>query len=344
MKRIITLLMALCLSVSCIFALSACKKNKETATEVKTEVVYEIKKDDDKKEYAVVKKYSISEADAKKIASGDYELQTLTINEYDDGEKTLPVKEIESGAFSNQVIFNKIVIGSNVEKIGLGCFAGCVNLEELTLPFVGESVDAVNSAKTLGCLFGSTEIDGASAATVYHNSSASTTYYIPDSLKKVTVTGDVLSEYAFNGTAVKEVILSGAIDKIGEGAFANMTAIGKITVPATVKTIGKRAFSKSAQLYKVDFAEGSKLETIYSEAFLDCAKLGFGSNDVKIPSSVKKIYYATFKNCKSLTKIDLSATGITELPGACFNGCEKLKNSEIKLPSSITLAPDSMPE
>ena len=51
----------------------------------------------------------------------------------------LPIKEISSGALSGLTNTKKIVIQNNIEKIGNKAITNCDNLEEIVIPFVGES-------------------------------------------------------------------------------------------------------------------------------------------------------------------------------------------------------------
>ena len=344
MKRLISAVLILTLAFACL-ALTACNnKNKEEASELTTGFVYEVKKDADGKKYAVATKYTLSTEDSEKVSKGDYGdlMVDVVINEYEvDGEK-IPVKEISAGAFTNQLVLRKVTIGENVEKVGLGAFAGCANLKELVLNFVGETKDAVNEKRTLGYLFGTSSFTGGqSAPMVFANGGASTAYYLPTTLKKVTVTGDTLSDYAFNNTSIETVELTGAIEYIGEGAFMGMTKLTQIKMPSTVKEIGKYAFQNATALYKVDFSAATALTTIYQEAFAGCSMLGYGSNTVTLPQSLSKLYDGAFKNCTSLTSIDLTGTQITRIPTACFYGCDKL--TEVKYNAGVEVGNDAIP-
>jgi hypothetical protein len=345
MKRFFSLVVVLALALSFMLMATACSSNKETSSTVTTGLVCDVKKDDDGNKYAVATKYSLSDEDSKKVSAGDYAdlMVDLVINEYEvDGEK-IPVKEIEASAFANSLVIKKLTIGENVETVGLACLSGCSNLEELVLNFVGATDDAVNEKKTLAYLFGTTSFTGGTATSVVTSSGgSSTTYYFPESLKKVTVTGDKIPDFAFYGTALEEVTMTGAVTTIGEGAFSYMTELTTIRIPSTVKEIGKSAFSQSTALYKVEFVGNAQLETIWQEAFSGCSMLGYGNNLFVLPSSLTKIYEGAFKNCTNLKTIDLTSTKITAIPTACFYGCTKL--TEVKYNEGTTIGNDAIPE
>lgn len=349
MKKFTSVIMALALSATAMFTLTACNNaNDITASKVTTGVQYEVKKDKDGKDYAIAKKYTLSEEDTKKVKSGNYQdiMADLVINTYDpdgDGETpAMPVKEIADGAFTNQLVLKKVVIGPNVEKVGMAAFSGCSNVAEMAVEFVGASANAVNAKKTFAYLFGTTSYTGANACKVLHTEGATeTTYYIPSALKKVEVKGNVIPDYAFYGTTVTEVVMSGSPEFIGECAFATMPNLTSITVPASVKAIGKKAFTSCVGLYKVDFSKATALTTIYQDAFAGCSMLGYGKYAVDLPSSLEKMYSGVFNGCTSLKDIDLTNTKITEIPTACFYGCTSLKT--IKFATGVTVGNDAIP-
>ena len=346
MKKLLKLSLIFVLSICCMFTLFGCgNTNENNSSEATTGLVCDVKTDEEGKDYAIVEKFTLSEADALKVASGDYAdlMQELTLNEYTENGVTYPIKEIEAGAFTNQLVLKKVIIGANVEKIGNACFAGCANLEELVVNFVGEEADSLNSAKTICHLFGTSSFTNSIAVSnTFTAGATASTYYLPEKLSKIEVTGNVIPAYAFNGVLVKEIVLSGNVEYIGEGAFSGMTNLNKFTFPASVKEIGKQAFSNCYSLYSLDFSKATSLTTIWQEAFSGCSMLGFGSNVVSLPSSVNKIYSGAFRGCTNLKSIDLTNTQITEIPTACFFGCEKLV--EVKYNTGVIVGNDASPE
>ena len=195
MKKLLSLFLTLTMFVVCL-GLVACNQEQDGGSDKETKVglTCEIKEDDDGTKYAVATKYSIPEADAKKVANEDYAdiMVDLTVDTYEYKGETYPIKEISASCFSNQLVLRSIKFSSNVEKFGSACLSGCVNLESLEVPFVGASADAKNAQKVLGYLFGSATIDGCSTITMKYNDSdneaGSQAYSIPNSLKEVTVT------------------------------------------------------------------------------------------------------------------------------------------------------------
>ncbi len=341
MKKLLSLFLTLTMLVACL-SLVACTQEPGGTTDGETQVglTCEIKEDDDGTKYAVATKYSISDADAKKVANEDYAdiMVDLTVDTYEyEGEK-YPIKEISASCFSNQLVLRSIKFSSNVEKFGSACLSGCTNLESLEVPFVGATVDSKNAQKVLGYLFGSATIDGCSTITMKYNESGSQAYSIPNSLKEVTVTGDKVSDYAFYGLNLKKVNLTGEVKAIGPYMFAEMQALKSYEVPAGVTAIGKGAFKNCANLAKVDFSKATALTAIGSEAFYGCGLLGYGKNGgLKLPATLETLGEKAFYNCVSLTEVDLSTTKVTLVNNYTFYGCKELLRVTLKADTKLSL-------
>lgn len=328
MKKLLSLFLTLTMLVVCL-GLVACNQESGGDTDGETQVglTCEIKEADDGTKYAVATKYSISEADAKKVANEDYAdiMVDLTVDTYEyEGEK-YPIKEISASCFSNQLVLRSIKFSSKVEKFGSACLSGCTNLESLEVPFVGAMVDAKNAQKVMGYLFGSATVEGCSTITMKYNESGSQAYSIPNSLKEVTVTGDKVSDYAFYGMNLEKVNLTGNVKAIGTYMFAEMQALKSYEVPASVTAIGKGAFKNCANLAKVDFSKATALTAIGSEAFYGCSTLGYGKNGgLNLPATLETLGEKAFYNCVSLTKVDLSTTKVVLVNNYTFYGCKEL--------------------
>ena len=144
---------------------------------------------------------------------------------------TSNVKKIQEKSFYNCSGITSIVIPDSVTYIGQGAFAGCSNLESITLPFVGQKAIAESdiSRYTFGWIFGTSAFEGATATKQNGLSSVVfdgqiigeiRTYYIPNSLKEVHITGNCLSYGAFSGCLnIQSIYLSSALKKIEKGAI-----------------------------------------------------------------------------------------------------------------------------
>lgn len=100
-----------------------------------------------------------------------------------------------------------------------------------------------------------------------------------------------------------------------------------VTIPSTVKTIGKGAFAGNQDILKVTIPP--TVECIDYEAFADCKSL----LEIEVPDSVLSIYSSAFAGCVSLTDISIG-TGLRELGSGVFAGCSSLCDIHIS-PNSL---------
>ena len=136
-------------------------------------------------------------------------------------------------------------------------------------------------------------------------------------------TGDMwnLSQYGWNMYAdeVSALTLSNGITSIGTNAFMNLMFLPEVTIPASVKTIHKRAFENCRSLSSVTFAENSQLQTIDHWAFYECINL----KALEIPEGVTTIGNGAFYGCAYLDSIVLPAS-MMSIADNGFAQCTKL--------------------
>ncbi len=348
LKTLTTILLALTISVFFV----ACDDNGTSGGEEVTtgEFVYEIETgtrdtDDGEEEYDYYKitGYTVNSEDALKMARGDFssvteKMRNLVIpNEYEG----LPVEEIEATAFADMPIIKSVTFdaNTNIKTIGLGAFSGCYCLEEIiNLPFIGKSADATGAERVLGHLFGSSTttesgITGVSAKVYDEATDASTTFKVPNTLSKVTLLSDKVTECAFFGfTMLEEVEIANATE-IGKSAFNGCTKLTNVALPK-VEKLYDNAFSGCTALQKVDFTGNSVLTYVGDGAFNGCSYLGYhyvsdseADLIVKLPESVKYIGANAFKDCVNLKYIELGKgeDAKTVLRTGAFAGCTELK-------------------
>ena len=188
------------------------------------------------------------------------------------------VGRIKADAFSGNDSIKTLVITDSVKVIDKGALANMKALVNITLPFIGNTPDAVaelnvsnkeqdisvDSARTFGYIFASSEYDGGATVSQGYSPSDSTNFYLPKDLKTVTVSPKdnyVIPAYAFSGnTLISKVILSNKITAIGEGAFKSCDSLNTIIIPKTVETIYKNAFYGCTSLsdYKTTTVNGQE--------------------------------------------------------------------------------------
>ena len=225
-------------------------------------------------------------------------LTSITIPNY--------VTSIGSEAFRYCRSLTSVTIPNSVTSIGDGAFSGCSSLEEITIPFVG-AIAGKTASDTyqypFGYIFGTSNYPGGTAVEQYYcgSSTSSTTYdtyYIPSSLRKVTVTGGNILYGAFsNCSSLTSVTIPNSVTSIGSDAFKGCSSLTSVTIPNSVTSIGTSAFSNCSSLTSVTIPDG--VTSIGDGAFSGCTELtqlilfrstppDLGSG--AIPNNVQSIY------------------------------------------------------
>ena len=227
------------------------------------------------------------------------------------------LSEIGERAFYGCSSLKKLEIPSGIESIGNSCLDGCKSLEELVIPFIGtEKAPKSPSENTLlGTLFGTRRYEGCIETQQYFKAGGNPqtlTFYIPEKLSRVTVTGKSDLYYAFyNCCNIKEIILSNT-NFIGEKTFYGCSGLNNLILPDSLITIGASAFAGCSALKSIVLPES--LTTIGAKAFQYCSAL----KSIVIPKKVSSIYQYAFSNCTGLKTVKLKTSRF--LNNACTLG------------------------
>ena len=228
-----------------------------------------------------------------------------------EGDLVIPegVKSICSYAFRGCSGLTSVTIPDSVTSIGYSAFSGCSSLTEITLPFVGASakIESDTNQYPMGYIFGTSSYEGGVATKQYYygySSITSDTYYIPSSLKSVTIKdGNILY-----------------------GAFSGCSGLTNVKIGNGVTSIGGHAFRDCSGLTNVTIGNG--VTSIDSYAFSGCS----GLTSIKIPDSVTSVGSNAFENCTGLTSVTMG-NGVTSIGNRAFSDCSKLTN--ITIPDSV---------
>lgn len=168
------------------------------------------------------------------------------------------VKTIGPNAFKQLTGLKKIVIPNSVTRIEAHTFYQCNSLEEMTIPFVGNTLDGTSNTN-FGYIFGYSSITS-------HG-------LLPTSLKKITITGNCkLPNNCFiDCKSLKEIIIGESVYSIGKFAFLDCEGLEKVTIGSGVKEIQTAAFSECSSLKEIIIP--STVKMIEDYGFSQCGKL-----------------------------------------------------------------------
>ena len=247
------------------------------------------------------------------------------------------VTHIGTGAFYNCFAISQFNLnGHNVGSIGDQAFYGCSLMNNLYdqsgfMPVLGYDVfGGVNSISDKQVK------DGVLYSAPKTISSAGELTALLSGVTEI-------APYAFSGTTLAEGVTeidltATSVTKIGEGAFYGLegltsvklpnveeiafatfrgTSLTKVEIPASVKVIGRHAFSGNANLTEVVFASGTLLTEIQANAFDGC-----GLTEVTIPDGVNTIGSEAFASNKKLVTANISS--VTSMGRGVFAFCPKL--------------------
>ena len=118
-----------------------------------------------------------------------------------------------------------------------------------------------------------------------------------------------------------------AVTSIEGGAFRDCSGLTSVTIPNSVKSIGKYAFSYCIGLTSVTIP--NSVTSIESRAFYDCSSL----TSVTIPNSVTSIEDYAFCGCEGLTSVTIPES-VTSIGQGAFYDCSGL--TSVTIPNSVT--------
>ena len=126
---------------------------------------------------------------------------------------------------------------------------------------------------------------------------------------------------------LKSIILPATVTSIGDRAFGVCRKLESLELSDKVTSIGDHAFRNCDSLETVKIP--STCKTIGSYAFEGCS----GITSITLPATMESIDYGAFKDCVKITSITLPS-GIEEIASSTFQGCESLES--IVIPATVT--------
>lgn len=128
---------------------------------------------------------------------------------------------------------------------------------------------------------------------------------------------------------VTSISFAEGIEEIGTGTFRDAYVLKNISLSASIKKIGDKAFYYKGE--SLTIPENSQLEEIGEGAF-SYTKL---SGELKLPASLKTIGKEAFKNCSSLTSLEFAHDSqLVKIGESSFSSCTGL-SGDLTIPKSV---------
>lgn len=164
------------------------------------------------------------------------------------------IEKLGSMAFRGCTALTDIVFPSSIKNLGEAILQECPNITNITIPFVGDKLDVttIDKSTLFGRIFGSLESENFVVVWQYYKSSAKVWFCLPNSLRKVTVTGGKLYYGAFyDCDMINEVVLGDNVTSIGENAFCWNDGLERITIGSGITSIGRSALYGCTKLTEI---------------------------------------------------------------------------------------------
>ena len=212
------------------------------------------------------------------------------------GEFTTPETLIDIGpyAFLGTRVTKVTVPSTNYWDlvIGIGVFEDCNSLEEISVPFIGASFED-EKITWFGYIFGA---GGYEANSVY----------IPESLKKVTISGE--------------------ITKIYQNAFYQVSGVEELVLPHSVTDIYRNSFTEAYFRYELtNEITVVGMEWHHLESYFGRGIVG----GVRLSDKTTFISQYLFAGCTGLTSITIPDS-VTTIGGSAFSNCIGLERVHIE--------------
>lgn len=224
--------------------------------------------------------------------------------------ETYKVTEIGRRSFMNNSALTSVTFPASITKVGYDAFRECSNLSK---------VEAASLQSWCNIDF---EMDEGAG---YGISSNPLMY---------------ANHLFVNGIKVIDLIIPNEVTEIKDWVFAYMTGLKSVKMPASVTTIGARAFLGCNSLYDVALSENltaigtgafyqTNLQSIVFPESLKTIDNGAFSETplvlVEIPDGVENMGKMAFKDCKELKTVVIG-NGLRTIPERAFDHCSVLRS------------------
>lgn len=225
------------------------------------------------------------------------------------------VKIIGAHAFCGCSDLKSIEIPDNVSEIQVAAFDDCSNLTAIHIP---ANVDTIALGVFMGCSnLNSITID-----------SANRSYESPGNANAIIDKATMTLLEGCNNTVIPE-----GVKRIWDNAFIGRAHLKSITIPASVRYIGRDSFSDcdSLEEIKVDADNATFDSRNNCNAIIESATntLVAGCGKTVIPEGIETIGDSAFASVNTLTHVTIPKS-VTEIRGYAFERCENLSTVNLQ--------------
>lgn len=206
-----------------------------------------------------------------------------------------PVKVIDRSGFSDCTFITEVDIPNSIEEIRGEAFNGCTSLQEIEIP---------DSVKSIA------ELAFADCTGLKH-------VYLGNGVK-------TLDWYAFRGcSGIMSVNFGNSLEEIGREAFSGCSSSlwYEATIPSSVTSIGSKAFNGCKVIIR--WEENPAITEIKQATFE-----GYAGTSIEIPEGVKSLGKNVFKDCPYLHTITFP-NSLESIERQRFENCPSLQPAPI---------------
>lgn len=263
------------------------------------------------------------------------------------------ITEVSKDVLASLTSVKSIKVDKSVLSIAEGAFSTITSLEEVELPFIGTSNDAVDESAVFGAIFGKISSDG---VLQYYKLDGTQLYgyryNIPASLRKVKLTNEDSVAFGafYNCSSITDIELNEGITSLGQYSFCNCKGITSFTVPDSVTEVEEYALSgcENIEVLTLPFVGadvdkngtydsplghifGRSSSGVIQYSILEDSSLSGYSYDIPsslqdiIITSEKEIPIGAFCNCSMLKSITLNKE-VNKINMYAFYNCSALSS------------------